>query len=347
MGADGNGMKTITLERPGTFAFSDTAAPDAPRPGEALVRVRRVGVCGTDFHAYRGKQPFFTFPRILGHELGVEVVEVNDPSSTLKAGDRCCIEPYLNCGKCVACRRGRTNCCTTLKCLGVHTDGGMREIIRIPTRKLHKSETLTLDQLALVETLGIGAHAVNRAKLEAGETVLVIGAGPIGLSVMQFAQLAKVKLIVMDVSASRLEFCKKQCKIDMAIQAGSIDKAFDELKAATNGDLPTAVFDATGNVNSMMNAFRCTAHSGRLIFVGLVLGDVTFSDPDFHRRELTLLATRNSTAADFQRVIGLIESGEVDTTPWITHRSTVDAMIGQFDTWLKPESGCIKALVEF
>lgn len=341
-------MKTITLDRPGLFSLSEAPAPGAPAAGEALVRVRRVGICGTDLHAYRGKQPFFTFPRILGHELAVEVLEVNDPASTLKPGDRCCVEPYLNCGKCIACRRGRTNCCTSLKCLGVHTDGGMREVIRVPACKLHKSDVLSLDQLALVETLGIGAHAVDRAKIEAGETVLVIGAGPIGLSVLQFAQLTPgVKLIVMDVSAERLAFCQKQFKIDKAIQACGIEKAFEELKAATDNDLPTVVFDATGNANSMMNAFRCTAHSGRLVFVGLVLGDITFADPDFHRRELTLLATRNATAGDFKRIIALIESGKVDTAPWVTHRATADTMIGQFDAWLKPENGCIKALVEF
>ena len=341
-------MITVTLNRPGCFLLSDTPAPGAPALGEALVRVRRVGICGTDLHAYRGKQPFFTFPRILGHELGVEVVEVNDPASTLKPGDLCCVEPYLNCGKCIACRRGRTNCCTSLKCLGVHTDGGMRELVRVPARKLHKSETMTLDQLALVETLGIGAHAVDRAKIEEGETVLVIGAGPIGLSVLQFAQLVpNVKLIVMDVSTERLAFCQKQFPIHTVIQAGNIEKAFEELKAATNNDMPTVVFDATGNANSMMNAFRCTAHSGRLIYVGLVLGDITFSDPDFHRRELTLLATRNATASDFKRIIALIESGCVNTTPWITHRATTDTLIAQFETWLKPENGCIKALVEF
>ncbi|HLX65243.1 MAG TPA: zinc-binding alcohol dehydrogenase family protein [Planctomycetota bacterium] len=342
-------MKTITLTNPGKFALSDTAAPETPAPGEALVRVRRVGVCGTDLHAYRGRQPFFTYPRILGHELGVEVLALNSAGNAgeIKIGDQCCVEPYLNCGKCIACRRGRTNCCVSLKTLGVHTDGGMREIIRIPINKLHKSEKLSLDQLALVETLGIGAHAVDRAKLDAGESVLVIGAGPIGLSAVQFARLANVKLIVMDVSPARLDFCQKQFKIDKAISASNIEKAFEELKAATNGDLPTAVFDATGNANSMMNAFRCTAHSGRLVFVGLVLNDITFNDPDFHRRELTLLATRNSTASDFKRIMGLIESGVVDTTPWITHRAHATEMIGQFDGWLKPENGCIKAVVEF
>ncbi len=325
-----NLWKTITLENPGRFALTETANPGPLAAGEALVRVRRVGVSRTDMHAYRGKHPFFSYPRILGREISGEILEVNAVESGLKPGDKCSVEPYLNCGKCIACRRGRSNCCTTLKCLGVHTDGGMREMIRIPANKLHRSETLSLDQLALVETLGVGAHAVDRAQLEPGETVLVIGAGPIGLSVLQFAQLANVKLMVMDVSAARLEFCKRQFRIDKSILCSSIEKAFEELKAATNNELPTAVFDATGNVNSMTNSFRYTAHSGRLIYVGLVLGEITFNDPDFHRREMTLLATRNSTPADFQRIIGMMEAGQVHTSPWITHRATVDTMIGQF-----------------
>src|SRR5947199_4307593 len=180
-------MQTIVLEKPGSLTLADTAAPTDVPPGHAMVRVRRVGICGTDLHAYRGRQPFFSYPRILGHELGVEVIALGDGDTFgLKKGDRCTVEPYLNCGKCIACRRGKTNCCASLEVLGVHTDGGMRERIRVPVSKLHPSETLTLDQLALIETLGIGAHAVDRAKVEAGEFVLVIGAGPIGLAVMQF-----------------------------------------------------------------------------------------------------------------------------------------------------------------
>lgn len=347
-------MKTITLEKPGKFVLGETAAPGASNalaPGDALVRVHRVGICGTDISAYRGKQPFFSYPRVLGHELGVELVELNGGGAGgafgLKPGDKCSVEPYINCGKCVACRNNRPNCCVNLKTLGVHVDGGMAEFMRVPVRKLHKSEVLSLDQLALVETLGIGAHAVDRARLQAGETVLVIGAGPIGLSVIQFAQLEKVNLIVMDVSAPRLEFCASQFKVPHRISALNIEQAFEELKALTQGDMPTAVFDATGNLNSMMNAFRCTAHGGRLVFVGLAIGEITFSDPDFHRRELTLLATRNSTPSDFKRIINLIEAGRIDTTPWITHRASAEALPEQFEQWLKPESKCIKAMVEF
>src|SRR5437016_1168272 len=146
-------MKTLTLNEPGNFAFSETPEPVDLPPGHALVRVRRVGICGTDWHAYHGRQPFFTYPRILGHELGIEVERVNDASSSLRPGDRCSVEPYLNCGRCIACRRGKGNCCVDLKVLGVHIDGGMRERIVVPTNKLHRSNSLSLEQLALVETL--------------------------------------------------------------------------------------------------------------------------------------------------------------------------------------------------
>ena len=148
-------MRGVVLEKPGSFALIETAQPAGPAPDEALVRVHRVGICGTDLHAYRGRQPFFSYPRILGHELGIEIVEIGANEAGLQVGDRCAVEPYLNCGRCIACRRGKTNCCVDLKVLGVHTDGGMRETINVPVSKLHRSRTLTFEQLALVETLGI------------------------------------------------------------------------------------------------------------------------------------------------------------------------------------------------
>lgn len=338
-------MKTILLDQPEHLSLIETTQPEGLAADEALVRVHRVGICGTDLHAYRGKQPFFSYPRILGHELGVEIVALGADGGELQAGDHCAVEPYLNCGECIACRRGKPNCCVNLKVLGVHTDGGMREYLTVPIRKLHRSATLSLDQLALVETLGIGAHAVDRAQLEAGEFVLVIGAGPIGLAVIQFAQLAGVNVIVLDVNAGRLDFCRRQLKVEFTIQAG--DDTLDQLQALTHNDLPTAVFDATGNPHSMMGAFEYVAPGGKLIFVGLFQGDVTFNDPHFHRREMTLRSSRNATSADFGRIIHLLEAGRVDTAPWITHRATCDAMIAEFPRWLDPQQGVIKAMVEF
>jgi 2-desacetyl-2-hydroxyethyl bacteriochlorophyllide A dehydrogenase len=340
-------VKTIILDKPGVLWLADTPEPGADiPPGHALIRVHRVGICGTDWHAYRGHQPFFTYPRIIGHELGVEVLAVNDPASDLRPGDHCSVEPYLNCGKCVACRLGKINCCVNLKVLGVHVDGGMRERIIVPTAKLHKSAKLGMEQLALVETLAIGCHSVDRASVQKGEWVLVVGAGPIGLSVIPFAQANGGKVIVSDVSESRLAFCRKYMGVAHTIHAGH-EHPLAVLKDLTGDELPTVLIDATGNQQSMAKSFEYIAHGGRIVFVGLFQGDLSFNDPNFHRREVTLLGSRNALPRDFERIIKLVEDGVVDTTPWITHRTSCDNLVDKMAAWLPPEAGVIKAMVEF
>lgn len=337
-------MKTIILDRPGHFSMNETSSLPQPAAGEALVRVRRVGVCGTDLHAFKGEQPFFTYPRVLGHEFAGEIIKVDENPEGLRAGDRCAVEPYINCGECVACRRGRTNCCTRLQLLGVHLDGGMCEQIAVPIPKLHCSTTLSLDQLALVEPLSIGAHAAARAQIEAGEFVLVVGAGPIGLAVIQFAAEAGARVIVMDINRDRLDFAAQHFRIEAGIEAG--EGAVERLRDITAGEMPTVVFEATGNPRSMNASFNLPAHSGRIILVGLFQGDLTFHDPDAHRRELTIICSRNATTADFKRVMTLLDAGRIDIDPWITHRVSLDDLIGQFDRWLDPQSRFIKAVVE-
>ncbi|MEI7909377.1 MAG: zinc-binding alcohol dehydrogenase family protein [Verrucomicrobiota bacterium] len=339
-------MKTLRLEQPGTLVALETPLPGAPGPGEALLRVHRIGVCGTDLHAFAGRQPFFTYPRILGHELGVEVVATGAGVSNVVVGDRCAVEPYLNCGKCVACRRGKPNCCVDLRVLGVHCDGGMREQLLVPAHKLHPSATLSFDQLALVEPLAIGCHAVERARLERDEYALVIGAGPIGLAVMQFAVEAGARVIALDVNAARLEFCQSQLGVAHVINAAN-EPVLDALQRITEGELPTAVLDATGNPQSMAATFNYQAAGGRVVFVGLFQGDVTFNDPNFHKREMTLLASRNAEPADFSRIVGLMESGRIDTTPWITHRAEFSNVAEEFPHWTLPASGVIKAMIHF
>lgn len=340
-------MQTLVLDQPGHLGLTETAPPRTLEPGEALLRVHTVGICGTDLHAFKGDQPFFSYPRILGHELGVEVLALGPGAAGrgVQVGDRCAVEPYLNCGRCVACRRGRTNCCTALRTLGVHTDGGMREQIALPVAKLHRSDTLSYEQLALVEMLGIGAHAVARATIEPGEWALVIGAGPIGLSAMTFAREAGARVIALDLDAGRLAFCRAALGIEHTIQAGA--DAADALRALTDDELPTVAFDATGSSRSMMGAFDLVAHGGRLVFVGLFQGDVTFHDPDFHRREQTLLASRNAVASDFTRIIAALESGRIDLAPWISRRATPEEVPGAFAGWTDPAAGVIKALVAF
>jgi 2-desacetyl-2-hydroxyethyl bacteriochlorophyllide A dehydrogenase len=338
-------MRTLRLEEPGRFAVLEADAPGDPQRGEALVQVRRIGVCGTDLHAFSGRQPFFTYPRVLGHELGVVVLRVGPGVENVKPGDQCSVEPYINCERCLACRSGKPNCCSALSVLGVHADGGMRESLVVPARKLHPSAALTLDQLALVETLAIGRHAVGRAQVERGEAALVIGAGPIGLAVMQFAAEAGARVIALDTNPARLGFCQRRLGVPHAVNAAD-GRTLASLAQLTGGDLPTVVFDATGNAASMAAAFDYPANGGRLVFVGLVQGEISFSDPNFHRRELTLLASRNALPSDFTGIIGLIEEGRIDTTPWITHRSSLDGAVAAFPSWSRPETGVVKAVIE-
>jgi 2-desacetyl-2-hydroxyethyl bacteriochlorophyllide A dehydrogenase len=221
----------------------------------------------------------------------------------------------------------------------------MREYFVVPQAKLHPSQKLAFDQLALVETLGIGAHAVSRAQIERDEWALVIGAGPIGLSVIQFALEAGARVIVLDVNEDRLRFCLEQLGVTHTVISG--ENALPQIETLTNGNLPTVVFDATGNATSMQGAFEFVAPGGKLVFVGLVQADISFYDPFFHRREITLFASRNATSDDFRRIISLMESGAINTTPWITHRAAFCDLITEFPGWLEPQNGVIKAMLDF
>ena len=339
-------MKAICLQKPGQFSPIDLSEPAKPGPGEAMVRVHRVGICGTDISGFLGKMPFYSYPRIPGHELGVEVLEVGSDVTNVRPGDRCAVEPYMNCQQCIACRSGKSNCCKSLQVLGVHTDGGLRPRFILPARKLHPSKKLSLEQLALVETLGIGCHAINRVSPQAGEHALVIGAGPIGLSAIEFLKIADVKITVLDLNEKRLDFCRSTMGVDHTVKPDGKGAELKDLERITGGGLPTIVVDATGNTQSMNNSFNYVEHTGRLVFVGIVTSDITFPDPLFHRREMTLFASRNSVPADFRRIIQLIEDGKIDTRPWITHHSSFDSLIGDFPSFTKPETGVIKAIVE-
>jgi 2-desacetyl-2-hydroxyethyl bacteriochlorophyllide A dehydrogenase len=339
-------MQAIQLEQPGRFRTITIPEPTTPGTGEALVRVHRVGICGTDISGFLGKMPFYSYPRIPGHELGVEIVAVGTDVEHVRPGDRCSVEPYINCQECFACRRGRPNCCEHLQVLGVHTDGGLRAQFVVPARKLHPSKKLTLEQLALVETLGIGCHAVDRGAPQAGDHVLVIGAGPIGLSVIEFVKLTGATITVLDVNPKRLDFCKQAMRVAHAITMSTPDQAIKEARAITGGTLYPVVFDATGNTKSMCGAFEYVAFTGRLVFVGIVTDAVSFPDPLFHRREMTVFASRNALSADFRRIIGLIEEGRIDTRPWITHRTPFADLIERFPSYVQPETGVIKAIVE-
>lgn len=326
-------MRALQLTEPQHFQWIQLPEAAAPGTREALVAIRAIGICGTDISGYLGKMPFIEFPRILGHELGVEVLAVGSDVTHLKAGDRCSVEPYMNCGHCHACQQGRTNCCETLQVLGVHVDGGMRERMVLPAHKLHPCPALDFAQLALVETLAIGCHAVNRAAITAQEDVLIIGAGPIGLTVLEFAKLATDQITLLELNQTWRDF---------------VEQHYPGVKVVESlPDEPAAqvVFDATGNPPSMARAVRLARFTGRIVYVGITKEPVPLDDPLLHRRELTLLASRNAVAADFPRILGLIESGQINTQPWISHRCEFADLPEIMLSWVLPQSGVIKGLV--
>jgi alcohol dehydrogenase len=339
-------MKALQLEKPLSWKLLDIPEPPAPGLGEVLVRVHRIGICGTDLGGYLGKMPFFSYPRIPGHELGVEVLALGDGVTGLAVGDLCSVEPYLNCQKCYSCRRGLTNCCESNQTLGVMCDGGMAERIILPERKLHVANRLSADQCALVETLAIGCHAVDRGNPQKSETVLVIGAGPIGLSVVEFAKLSGARVVVMDISENRLAFVREKMGVPDTLLVRGDASDVEALARLTHGQLADVVVDATGNNKSMVRALEFAAFAGRVVYVGITQQTLEIPHAPFlHRRELTLLASRNALARDFTRIIGLIEDGRIDTVPWITHHAKFEEVPEVFPTWLKPETGVIKAVV--
>lgn len=339
-------MKAIQLQEPKHFKQVDVAEPASPGPGQALVRTHRMGICGTDYGGYLGKMPFFSYPRIPGHELGVEVLEVADDVTNVQPGDRCSVEPYMNCGHCFACRKGNSNCCESLEVIGVMVDGGLCERFLIRADKLHASAKLSFEQLALVETLGIGCHACDRGAPQKGDHVLIIGAGPIGLATLEFTRLTGATITVMDMVESRLQFCRDTYGVDHTIQFRGDGSEVEQMNQITEGDRYVVVTDATGHQGSMSNALKYVAHTGSLVYVGITTAEVSFPHPALHKPEMTMKGSRNALPSDFGRIIRLIEDGTINTEPWVTHRTSFDDVIGEFETFTRPESGVIKAVIE-
>ncbi|MFD1746700.1 zinc-binding alcohol dehydrogenase family protein [Rhizobium helianthi] len=333
-------MLTIVCDTPGALTATKREKP-VPGPGEALVRVQRIGVCGTDLHIFTGNQPYLSYPRVMGHELAATVMEPAQ-NSRFQPGDNVSVIPYISCGTCDACRKGRTNCCRNIGVLGVHRDGGMTEYLCLPEQFLIKADGLSLDQAAMVEFLAIGAHAVRRAGLKGGEKVLIAGAGPIGLAVAIFAKLEGSEVTLIDGRQDRLDFARTHLGISSAVIVGDGDR--EQLSDITDGNFFDAVFDATGNPKAIERGFGFVAHAGTYVLVSIVASDITFNDPEFHKRETTLLGSRNATVSDFEYVMAAMRAGDVPDA-LITHRMSLSEVPERFAGLTNPAAGVVKAMI--
>jgi len=334
-------MLSVICESPGVLRREDREPPRRA-DGEVLLRVSRVGICGTDMHIYSGNQPYLQYPRVMGHELSAIVAEA-DPNAHVAPGDAVYVMPYLSCGQCIACRQGKTNCCVNIKVLGVHRDGALTEYLSVPAQFVHKADGVTLDQAAMLEFLAIGAHAVRRADVSAGQRVLVVGAGPIGMAAMLFANLRGGQVSCLDTRADRLAFCREHIAVS-TVQIGPND--VQELAALTDGEFFDVVFDATGNVNAMNRGFEFIAHGGKYVLISIVPGQITFSDPEFHKREATLLGSRNATAEDFETVLEAMRGGRIPDKALNTDRMSLADVPTEFPKLMEPGRTVVKALVE-
>jgi 2-desacetyl-2-hydroxyethyl bacteriochlorophyllide A dehydrogenase len=335
-------MLTVVCEKPGSLLAQDRQKPERAA-GETLVRIKRVGVCGTDLHIFNGQQPFLEYPRVMGHEFS-GIVEQSEAGSGLEPGDVVFVMPYLSCGDCIACRQGKTNCCVRIQVLGVHRDGAFTEYLSLPHAFVLKANGVTLDQAAMIEFLSIGAHAVRRSDIQRGQRALVVGTGPIGMAVAIFSRLRGAKVTVLDTRQDRLAFCKEHLELDSAVLIGDTDK--QQLEQLTHGEFFDVVFDATGNARAMERGFEFIAHGGKYVLVSIVRDTISFSDPEFHKREATLMGSRNATVEDFRYVEQCLRDGLIPDAALNTHRMTLSEVPERFQTLLDPTQGVVKAIVE-
>jgi 2-desacetyl-2-hydroxyethyl bacteriochlorophyllide A dehydrogenase len=341
-------MKALVLKKPGELVIEERPAP-VPQNDEVLLKVLQVGVCGTDLHAFQGNQLYFTYPRVMGHELAVQVAGIpasaKPAAKNFKEGDILTVIPYLRCDACVACRAGKTNCCVKLQCLGVPVDGGMQEYITIPAWHVIPAGKVSPQDLSIVECFSIGFHGVRRANPKRGEPALVVGAGPIGIGAIHGLKERGAQVIVLDINEKRLAYVKDVAKADHIINSAQTDPV-QAVADLTGGEYVPVVMDATGNAQQMRNALNYACSGGSVTYVGLIKTDLAFPDGIFHGKELTLNASRNATKEDFENVIAGMESGRVSTKGFVTHTATMEEAVTQFASWIKPETGCIKAVIK-
>jgi len=332
-------MKSVVIHQPGHIELVDRPVPDAPPPGWVMVEIAHVGLCGTDYHIFSGDQPFLSYPRVIGHELSGRVAS---DAEGFSAGELVVVNPYIACGTCRACRRGKPNCCYNISVLGVHRDGGLAERLALPARNLIRAEGLTAEQAATVEFLAIGAHAVRRSELTAEDRVLVVGAGPIGLGTALFARKRGAEVHLLDTGAARLAMMRKNFGFD---RIHLLTGDYGPVMAETGGDGFDVIFDATGSNRAIENGFALVAHGGTYVLVSVVKGAISFEDAGFHKREMKLLSSRNATAEDFRTVMTALRDGTIDVDAIVTRTVGIDEIANIMPRLASQRADIIKVLV--
>ncbi|MEH8096812.1 zinc-binding alcohol dehydrogenase family protein [Gallibacterium anatis] len=315
-------IKAVKLDKPHQVSIQETQFP-VKKENEVLIKVESVGICGSDIGAYRGTNPLVTYPRILGHEVVGRIIESGlGMPSNIKIGDRVIVDPYIYCGSCYPCSIGRTNCCTNLKVIGVHIDGGMQEIITHPAHLITKvPNNITLNLLPLAEPLTIALHAIHRTKVKQGEFVTIIGAGAIGLMAALVSKLYGATPILIDILDKRLEYAKS---IGVTHTINSLkEDPQEQINKITNSQLSQVVIEASGANESIQNTLKYTSFAGRIALTGWPKKETLLPTNIITFKELDIYGSRTSKG-EFEEALNLISSGKFDAKDIVTKTISFD-----------------------
>ncbi|MGV3262826.1 zinc-binding alcohol dehydrogenase family protein [Cytobacillus pseudoceanisediminis] len=338
-------MKAVQIPSAMEMEVIDIEKPVIRNPDEVLVKVKRVGICGSDMHIYHGTNPLATYPRIVGHEVAGEVVEVGSNVSGMKPGDHVVVEPIRYCGECYACRKGRHNVCQSLSVFGVHEDGGLREFFVLPEKQLHVVDSsLEWDEIVLAEPYTIGAQAVWRGAVGEGDTVFIQGSGPIGICILKMAKLQGARVIISDLKQERLAFAKEN-GADEIINA-SEESVEDRVLELTDGEGPNVVIDAVCLPSTFELGVNLVSPAGTVVVLGFDERPSSIPQLPITKKEVTIVGSRLQTN-QFEKVVSLLNVEKLQSNGFITHHFPISEVQEAFRYVEKNPDQVRKAVIVF
>ena len=332
-------MKAVSLQRPGHAEVVDVPEP-VRRPGELLLQVEMVGLCGTDLNSFRGRNPLVTFPRVIGHEISATVSE---GSANVPAGTRVTVSPYTSCGVCASCLSGKFNACRSNQTLGVQRDGAMTQWISVPEEKIYASP-LSLKELCIVEPLTVGVHAVSRGRVTSQDTVAVFGCGGVGLGSIAGAAFRGARTIAIDVDDAKLNTARAAGATDLIHSLN--DNVHERLQEITDGHGPAVIIEAIGLPETFVGAVEEVAFAGRVVYIGYAKQPVTFDTKLFVQKELDVMGSRNALPEDFREVIAMLEAGRFPVDDAVSALVTMDEVPSILEKWSASPASFRKIMVQ-
>jgi L-gulonate 5-dehydrogenase len=338
-------MKAGIIEKPGTLSVAERDEPKIRDPGDLLLKVARVGICGSDIHIYHGKNPFAVYPRVWGHEFAGEVLETGAGVERVRKGDRVVVEPIISCGTCYACRQGRGNVCESLRVMGVHIDGGCQEYIVVPAANVHiLPPGLSWEEAALIEPFTIGAQAAYRGNIQSGDLVLILGAGTIGLTAIIMAKLAGAEVIAVDIVEDKLAYAKSR-GADHTVNAAR-ENLEDRVRSVSGGMMANVVVDAVCSKQSFEDAVRLCSAAGRVVELSFNETPSEIAPLRIIKNEISVCGSRLQTKR-FPVVIDYIRQGKLSLAGFVTRSYPVDQMAEAFNYVDKNNAAVRKVIVSF